>query len=67
MARRYARLGETDRAMLALDAAYRERSYTLVFLTVDHLLAPLRPDPRFRALAELVGVPQPHSPIPPAQ
>jgi hypothetical protein len=36
----------------------------MVWLTVDPLLAPLRPDPRFANLVRRMGLPSPSSPQP---
>lgn len=45
-----AALGEVDEAFELYDVAYAQRSGWLVFLRVEPLWDPLRPDPRFRAL-----------------
>jgi adenylate cyclase len=44
-------LGERDQALALLEKCFDEKAYYLVFLRVDPLLAPLRGDPRFEALA----------------
>jgi hypothetical protein len=43
-------LGRRDEAFRWLERAYREHSHSLVLLPVDPQLAPLRGDPRYRAL-----------------
>jgi serine/threonine protein kinase/TolB-like protein/Tfp pilus assembly protein PilF len=53
----YTALGDHDRAFEWLDKASQERSNFLVYLLVDPRVASLRPDPRFRALAQRVGLP----------
>ena len=57
VARRHARLGETARALAALEQALEQRDYIVVFLATDPAFAPLRVDPRFQALARRIGVP----------
>ena len=49
-------LGENDRALECLLAAFEERSHWLVFLDVDPRLDPLREDPRFQDLRERIGL-----------
>lgn len=56
LARVYASLGDVEPALLALEAASVERSFSLLFLAVDPDYDPLRPDPRFRALVERLGL-----------
>jgi len=56
MARRYARLGDRDRAIAALEAAYDKRSLVLVFLNVEPLFDSLRSDLRFQDLVRRVGL-----------
>jgi hypothetical protein len=51
----YARLGEKDRALEWLEAAYRERSFELVGLKVDPRFDSLRGDPRYQDLLRRVG------------
>jgi eukaryotic-like serine/threonine-protein kinase len=53
----YLGLGQNDRAMLALQDAYRERSTLLGYLKMDPRFDPLRSDPRFRELLSLVHLP----------
>jgi|SRR5436190_244441 len=58
----YAGLGDNDRAFAWLEKAYQERYDRMVWLNVDPLLAPLRPDPRFADLVRRMGLPAPSSP-----
>jgi DNA-binding winged helix-turn-helix (wHTH) protein/TolB-like protein/tetratricopeptide (TPR) repeat protein len=51
-----ARLGDADRAFHWLDQAAAERSFHLIYLNVWPELDPLRPDPRFRALVQRLGL-----------
>jgi hypothetical protein len=53
----YAGLGDRERVLASLEAAYRERSHWLVWLRRDPRLAPFRDDPRFGALVQRVGLP----------
>jgi len=53
----YLGLGENDRAILALQDAYRERSTLLGYLKMDPRFDPLRSDPRFRELLRLIHLP----------
>jgi serine/threonine-protein kinase len=55
LARVYASLHEVEPALEALEAAGRERSFSLLLLAIDPDYEPLRPDPRFRALVERLG------------
>jgi hypothetical protein len=55
MARRYARVGDWDRALDALDAAYVARHHLVATLPLDPLFAPLRTHPRFRDLLRKTG------------
>ena len=50
-------LGNTDMAFEWLEKAYRNRSEWMVFLKVEHILTPLRNDPRFSSLVKRVGLP----------
>jgi len=50
-------LGENDRAVAWLEAAFQERSSWMVKLKVDPRLDPLRGDPRFTDLLGRVGFP----------
>jgi tetratricopeptide (TPR) repeat protein len=57
MAWRYLRLGETDRAIASLEAAYEQREGTLVCVRADPRLDDLHADPRFQDLVRRVGIP----------
>ena len=50
-------IGRYDEALVALENALEVREFTLVFIGGDPLLAPLRGDPRFLAVAQAVGIP----------
>ena len=49
-------LGENDRAFHQLERAFQLREPGLMFLKVAPGLDPLRPDPRFGAMAEKLGL-----------
>jgi len=51
-----ASLGERDKALVTLEAAYRERDPSLIYLEVDPDLASLRSDSRFQRLARSMGL-----------
>jgi TolB-like protein len=51
----YARLGETEKALDALDEAYAERSRALAYIAVEPQLDPLRAEPRFREMVARVA------------
>ncbi|MGH7612867.1 MAG: tetratricopeptide repeat protein [Gemmatimonadales bacterium] len=53
----YTALGDHDRAFAWLDRAVEERTHWLLWLNRDLRWAPIRQDPRFRALTRRVGVP----------
>jgi serine/threonine-protein kinase len=53
----YAGLGDRERALSALEAAYGERSHWLVWLKRDSRLDEIREQPRFRELVRRVGLP----------
>jgi DNA-binding winged helix-turn-helix (wHTH) protein/Tfp pilus assembly protein PilF len=55
MARRYARLGETQAALDWLEKALAYRHHLMVFIALEPLFRPLRPEPRFIALRKRVG------------
>ncbi len=57
IAEAYAFRGETDQAFDWLDRAYRQRDAGLRWLKVDPLFAPLRADPRYRALLRKMNLP----------
>jgi TolB-like protein/tetratricopeptide (TPR) repeat protein len=48
-------LGENEEAFRLLDLAYQERIDRLVYLNVDPMADPLRPDPRFAQLMAKIG------------
>jgi tetratricopeptide (TPR) repeat protein len=56
-ARAWARLGEAERALFCLDAAFADGCAGLVFLNVDPAWTSLRSDPRFDAAVQLIGLP----------
>lgn len=58
MALMYASVGDKDKAFVCLDRAYREHSWWLVTIEVEHAFDPLRNDPRFQQLEHRVGLPQ---------
>lgn len=51
----YARLGEKQKALDALDKAHDERSRALAYLLVEPQLDPLRAEPRFQDLARRIA------------
>ncbi len=53
----YAAVGNADRAFECLERALQERSAGLIFFQADPGFAPLRSDPRFKALALRIGLP----------
>jgi hypothetical protein len=53
----YTGLGELGQAFAWLDKAYHERNDRLVFLVVDPIADPLRPDPRFHDLMNRLHLP----------
>jgi tetratricopeptide (TPR) repeat protein len=57
MARRYARLGDRERAMAALEAAYTQRHHLMVFLKIERVFDSLRSDARFQDLVRRVNIP----------
>jgi len=48
-------LGEADEAFRLLELAYQERIDRLVYLNVDPMADPIRPDPRFAQLMAKIG------------
>jgi serine/threonine-protein kinase len=52
----YAGMSDKDRAIGALQRAYREHSTSLVTLKVEPIFDPLRGDPRFEELVRMVGL-----------
>ena len=53
----HAALGQSDSAFTWLDKAVEERTHWLLWLNRDRRWDPIRGDPRFRAIAARVGVP----------
>ena len=51
----YVGLGEKDQAFAWLEKAYEDRS--LLYVKVDPMFDPLRPDPRFKDLLHRIGLP----------
>jgi TolB-like protein/Tfp pilus assembly protein PilF len=56
IAKVYAALGDTARALDRFERAYRERSHSMAFLKVDPQLAGMERQPRYAALLERVGL-----------
>ena len=56
-ATRFASIGETEKALDALEQAYAEREAFMTVVKVDPRLDPLRDDPRFQNLLRRVGFP----------
>jgi hypothetical protein len=56
MARRYARLGDQERAVAALEVSYEERAYITVFAGVEPLFDTLHGNAAFLDLARRVRV-----------
>ena len=54
----FAGLGEKDRALAALEKAFREKSTLLVYVNMDARFDPLRHDPRFTDLLHRMGLTQ---------
>jgi serine/threonine protein kinase len=54
----YSALGEKSAALDQLEKAYQERSFYLMWLSVDPQLDSLRSEPAFQALLRRVGLPQ---------
>jgi hypothetical protein len=52
----HALIGDADAAVGWLQRARQQRDSRLLFVNVDPRFAPLRGDPRFRALIEQVGL-----------
>ncbi len=51
-------LGEADQAFAALERAFEARDWQMALLNVEPLFDTVRPDPRFAALVERVGLPR---------
>jgi tetratricopeptide (TPR) repeat protein len=54
----YLGLGQNERAIVALEDAYRERSTLLGYLKMDPRFDPLRSDPRFQNLLSRIHLPE---------
>ena len=54
----YARLGNNDEAMKALEKGYEEREFRMTLLSVSPEFDGLRSDPRFRELVRRMGLPE---------
>jgi serine/threonine-protein kinase len=54
----YARLGNYDEAMKALEQGYEEREFRMTLLSVSPEFDGLRSDPRFRELVRRMGLPE---------
>ena len=54
----YARLGNNDEAMKALEKGYEEREFRMTLLSVSQEFDGMRSDPRFRELVRRVGLPE---------
>ena len=54
----YTGLGQNDRAIAALEEAYRERSTLLGYVKMDPRFDPLRSDPRFHSLLSRIHLPE---------
>jgi hypothetical protein len=59
----YAAMGDKERAFYWLEEAYKHRDMApaaddagLVMINVDHMMDPLRADPRFKDLVRRVGL-----------
>jgi TolB-like protein/Flp pilus assembly protein TadD len=57
LAHLYARLGDPNAAMAALERAYQQHEWMLVTLKVDPYFARMRTDPRFEGLIRRIGIP----------
>ena len=53
----FSRLGQSKRALEALDRALEDREGALVWVGVEPSFRPLRTEPRFRRVVEQVGIP----------
>ena len=54
----YAALGEREQAFAWLEKVFSDKSYYVVWLTVDPVFDPYRADPRFQNLLTRIGLPQ---------
>ena len=53
----YTALGETDKALSAVERAFNERDPQMQYLTVEPNFDPIKQEPRFRELIRKVGLP----------
>jgi hypothetical protein len=53
----YAFLGDTENTFRWLDAALKEQAQGLQYIKVTRELDSLRPDPRYRAILQQMGLP----------
>ena len=53
----YLGMGDRDRTLEALEQAYKERDVFLPLVKLDPRFRPARPDPRYRALMDRLGLP----------
>ena len=60
----YTGLGDKDRAFAWLEQAYRERSFSLPWVSIEPIFASLWGDPRYEDLIRRIGLPPGH-PTPP--
>ena len=58
LARAHVGLGDLDRAMALLEAAYQERDVSLIYATGEPILDSLRGHTRFEALLDKMGIPR---------
>jgi eukaryotic-like serine/threonine-protein kinase len=56
LAEAFGALGRLDEAFAALDRAFSERCWYLIFLNVEPIFDPLRKDPRFRAIQKRMAL-----------
>jgi len=52
----YVGLGDSDHAFEWLEKACADRSEWMIYLNVEHILDPIREDPRFETLVERIGL-----------
>ena len=53
----YVLLGETEDALDALESAYEQHNFNLIFVAVDPIYDPIRAHPRFQQLLTKMGLP----------
>ena len=54
----YARAGDKDQAFAWLEKGFNEKSDTVQYLKISHMVDPLRSDPRYAELLKRMGLPQ---------